>query len=210
MIYDIITYNGERELFEIRYNILKDLVNEFRVFEFDRTFSGRPKGKQFNQNLDKVKHYFITEYIWSKYKELAKFSPNTGYGQGAEHWLTEFAQKECIRDYLTDLLDSDIIYIGDIDEIWKPTPVSDGIVFKLKLKVYTYWLNNRSSEEFWGCLCSPYKFIKNFCLNDLRNNAWKTVMEGGWLWYFAVLIFESFLFHTYNTLLYDCNFFGVA
>ena len=43
MIYDVVCYNGEKELFEIRYNILKDFVDEFIVVEFDKTFSGQLK-----------------------------------------------------------------------------------------------------------------------------------------------------------------------
>ena len=178
-IFDVVTYNGEAELFEIRYNILKDSVDEFRVIEFDKTFSGQKKEKQFNQNYPKVKHYFVTEDKWKKYENLAWQSPNT---LGAEHWKREFMMKESIKDCLTDLDDENIVMVGDCDEI----PDMDVVLkwchapFKWKMKVYTYWLNNKSSENFWGFICSPYKFIKNNCLNDLRNNAWKTIMEGGW------------------------------
>src|SRR3990167_8883752 len=98
MIYDIITYNGEKELFDIRYNVLKDFVDEFRVIEFDKTFSGKPKKSTFNQYYDKVKHYIHTEDIWGKYIEEAKSSPNTEYGKGAEHWVIERSQKESIKD----------------------------------------------------------------------------------------------------------------
>ena len=111
MIYDVITYNGEQEIFEIRYNILSPFVDEFRVIEFDQTFSGKKKVKKFNQNWDKVKHYFVKEEQWSKYWEEAKKSPNTDYGKGAEHWLREWSMKESIKDCLTDLDDDDIFYI---------------------------------------------------------------------------------------------------
>ena len=117
MIIDCVTWNNERELFEIRYNILKDFIDEFRVIEFDQTFSGKPKESTFNQNWPKVKHYFVTEDIWSKYLEEAKLSPNTEFGKGAEHWIREFAMKEAIRDCLTDLQDDDIVFIGDVDEL---------------------------------------------------------------------------------------------
>ena len=188
MIYDITTFNGEHELFEIRYNILKDYVDEFRVIEFDQTFSGKKKEKQFNQHWDKVKHYFITEDVWSKYKNLAWQSPNT---LGAEHWKTEFMMKESIKDYLTDLDDEDTIMVSDCDEIWNPEFVlnpafhlfveDDGNLFKLKLRVYTYWLNNRSSEEFWGTIVGRYKNIKGKCLNYLRqSDSIKTITEWGW------------------------------
>ena len=189
MVIDVVCYNGEKELFEIRYNILKDFVDEFRVIEFDKTFSGKKKEKQFNQNYPKVKHYFITEDTWIKYWEEAKKSPNTNYGEGAKHWLREWAMKESIKDCLTDLDDENIIMIGDVDEVWNPEyQWTDFIDFsgicKLKLLVYCYYLNQRSSERFWGTIVGRYKDIKDNCLNQLRTSrnrlVGKELMNYGW------------------------------
>lgn len=180
-IIDVVSFNGEQELFEIRYNILKDYVDEFRVIEFDKTFSGKPKEKKFNQNWDKVKHYFITEDTWGKYWEEAKKSPNTNYGEGAKHWLREWCKKESIKDCLIDIKKNDIIYIGDVDEIYNLFPVDDKAIFKLKLGVYTYWLNNKSTEQFWGTIVGKCKNIQGKCLNHLRStNHIKTQTEWGW------------------------------
>ena len=183
MVIDCITFNGESELFEIRYNILRDFVDEFRVIEFDQTFSGKPKLPLFAQNWPKVKSCFITEDIWSKYEELAKSSPNTQYGKGAEHWMREFMMKESIKDYLTDLKDNDIVIIGDCDEIPQIDLPNDTIAFypsKIKLRVYSYYLNNRSTEEFWGNLIGLYKDIKGKCLNELRAFAPRIAGDRGW------------------------------
>ena len=111
---------------------------------------------------------------------MAKESPNTQYGKGAEHWITEFAQKESIKDCLADLQDDDIVFIGDCDEIWNPGKTATQPT-KLKLGVYTYWLNNKSSEEFWGTLVCKYAYIKDTCLNHLRStNHFKTKNINGW------------------------------
>ncbi len=179
MIYDIISYNGEAELFEIRYNILKDYVDQFRVIEFDKTFSGKPKERTFNQVWDKVIYYWIPEKVWSKYLDLARLSPNTEYGKGAEHWLREFAMKESIKDCLGDLKDDDRVFIGDCDEIWDPIRPYNARK-KLKLRVYTYYLNNRSTEKFAGTLTGKWGQIKNECLNHLRSNAKWTEDFCGW------------------------------
>lgn len=182
MIYDVITYNGEKEIFEIRYNILKDYVDKFIVVEFDKTFSGKLKEPLFpvEDYLDKVSYHFIEESQYIKYKDLAEKSPNT---MGAEHWKTEFMQKESIKDCLGNLEFGDIVFIGDCDEIWNPDikwQSFTGSPFKLKLDVYTYYLNNKSSEEFYGTLCSKYLWIKYECLNYLRTKAWKTNFFAGW------------------------------
>lgn len=179
-IYDVISYNGEKELFDIRYNILKDFVDEFRVIEFDKTFSGEPKKSTFKQYYDKVKHYVHTEDMWGKYRELAESSPNTEYGKGAQHWVREFMMKESIKDSLTDLNTYDLVFIGDVDEIWNPDLTYVEFPKKLKLCVYSYFLNNRSSEQFWGTLVAWYNQIKNECLNHARANAPKTEVEFGW------------------------------
>ena len=198
-IIDVITYAGDREqeLFEIRYNILAPFVDEFRVIEFDKTFSGKSKIEYMKGSLTehpilkfpfvddngeeykKVSRYMVPENVWGKYWEEAKKSPNTNYGEGAKHWQREYAMKESIRDCLTDLDDGDIIYLGDVDEIYQPFIVSDNLIFKLKLRVYTYWLNNKSSEEFWGTIIGKYKNIKGKCLNHLRKNDSKKT-ETGW------------------------------
>ncbi len=179
-IYDVITFNCEHDMFEIRYNILKEYVDEFIVVEFDKTFSGKPKESTFKyQNWPKVKYFLITEDIWSKYIEDAKKSPNTEYGKGAEHWIREWAMKESIKDCLTHLNDDDICFIGDVDEIPDLTQSYD-LNSKLRLKVYTYWINNRSSEEFGGTIFTDYKTVKESCLNHLRVTLLKTSKESGW------------------------------
>ena len=56
-----------------------------------------------------------------------------------------------------------------MDEFWEHREPNG--IEKLKLRVYTYWLNNRSSEVFWGPIRAYYKDIKDKCLNDVRNDA---------------------------------------
>lgn len=184
MIYDIITYNGEEELFEIRYNILKDVVDEFRVIEFDQTFSGKPREKVFTQNWEKVKSYFVSKDTWEKYRESAIASPNTQYGKGAQHWVREFCQKESIKDCLTDLQSEDVLFIGDCDEIWERPKIYPSYPQLCHLKVYSYWLNNRSSEDFWGILKINKGYLdellKSRSLNEIRTTAFRESGLYGW------------------------------
>lgn len=173
-VIDVVTFNGEHEMFELRYQILKDYVDQFIVIEFDKTFSGKPKEKTFNKFYDKVTYYFIEEEVYQKYMDLALSSPNT---IGADHWKREFCQKEALRECL-DLQDDDLVFIGDVDEVWDSRCI--GTIGKLRLKVYTYYLNNRSSEDFYGTICYPYKHIKSECLNHLRSNSPKDDHFNGW------------------------------
>lgn len=187
MVIDVITYNGEVDLLEIRLNILHQYVDKFIIVEFTETFIGKPKKISF-MNEDswrvirnpkwskKVSLYLQKPEDWLKYKELAESSPNT---KGAEHWKQEFMQKESIKDCIVrkhqPFNDDDIVFIGDCDEIWDPEILKGytGTPCKLSLRVYTYYLNNRSSEKFYGTFLSPYGYIKDKCLNHLRTNAYR-------------------------------------
>ncbi len=192
-IYDIFTYNGEADVLEIRLHILKDVVDEFIIVEAPTTFSGLHKPLYFNEQkdrfapfLDKIKYFVINDYPNdTALCELADRSSNVPK-DGPEHWRREFYQKESIKKALTHLSDEDICFIGDVDEIWNPEIVIDyrkDSIFKLQQVVYSYFLNNRSSEKWAGTLVTKYKNIKNNCLNHLRT-ATKTkylyVKNGGW------------------------------
>lgn len=176
-VIDCITFNGEHDLFEIRYSILKDYVDQFIVCEARTTFSGKPKELTFDvKKYPDVKYFIIPENYTEDEKRLAEESPNT---IGAEHWKREFLQKESIKKALTHLDNDDIVYISDCDEIYEPIIAYQPT--KLRHKVYTYYLNNRSSEDFWGTLVCRYEYIKENCLNHLRStNHYKSLIEYGW------------------------------
>lgn len=221
-IIDVCTFNGEQELWDLHYNVLKDVVDEFIVIEFDKTFSGQDKSPSFEAvHRPKVTYKYHTLDDYAKYRDLALGSPNT---QGASHWKMEFMQKESLKDALTHLKDDDLVFIGDVDEIWNPDildivkvvyglhPDKDSLL-KLRLDVYTYWLNNRSSEEFWGTIVAPYARIKDKCLNHLRSdNANRTQVMSGWHFtsmggYEALKkkLSDSYTEETYNSQLVQHN-----
>lgn len=180
-VIDVCTFNNEADLWDIHYNVLKDHVDQFIVVEFDQTFSGKPKELAFpTDRYPEVTYRSFSEKDWEKYRDLAESSPNT---QGAEHWKLEFMQKECIKDALGHLKDEDIVFIGDVDEVWDPMHsmlLYEGEPKKLNLLVYTYYLNNHSSEQFSGTLVGTWKLIKRHCLNHLRTEAWKPALVMGW------------------------------
>lgn len=170
MIVDAILYNGEADIFDLRYNILKDYVDEFVVVEFGKTFSGKDKDAH-PINLPKVSYHFFTQV-----KDLKPELPQAFY--------MEYNQREMIKDCLTHLDDEDIVFMGDVDEIWdKPIGVN-GAPIKLRLKVYSYYLNNRSDEDFvLGPVLGLYGSFKNRSLNKLRS---ETPLKDGYCgWHFT-------------------------
>lgn len=183
-VIDLTTFNGEFELFDLRYNILKDHVDKFVVCEFPTTFSGKEKVRYVTTEMaDKYPKatfkYTINDIFPKSDVTLAENSPNT---RGAAHWKHEFLQKESIKYTLAHLNDEDVIFIGDVDEIWDPqiAQICPPWPVKLKLRVFTYYLNNRSTEQFWGTLMARWGDIKDSCLNHIRTTAQKTDGYGGW------------------------------
>lgn len=184
-IWDVCTYNGERDILKLHFEILNPYVDRFIVCEAKTTFSGYKKPLYFSEHersfkkwWHKIDYYIINENYSFPEIELAEMSPNT---KGAKHWKHEFLQKESIKKALirSGVKDNDIVYIGDADEIWEP--YEGKLPAKLKLRVYAYYLNNRSSEEFWGTLVSRYIDIRDSCLNHMRSDTTLRVNEArGW------------------------------
>jgi len=184
-IYDIFTYNGEADILEIRLNILNDYVDEFIIVEAPTTFSGLKKPLYFQEQkerfkpfLNKIKYFVIDDY--PKDQELLKLADSSSNvpKNGPEHWRREFYQIESTKKALTHLQDDDICFISGVDEIWNPEIIIDyrkNDIFKLRQEVYTYYLNNKSNEQFAGTtIATKYKNIQNNCLNHLRTKS-KTI-----------------------------------
>src|SRR3990167_9458282 len=187
-IVDAFTFNGEYDLLEIRFNILGDYVDQFIIIEAPTTFSGKPKPlyyeqqkERFKQWHNKIRYFVIDENYDEGILALADGSPNVPKG-GAEHWHREFCQKESIKKALIHLNDDDVVFVGDVDEIWQPelSCIFPQKPLKVKHKVYNYWLNNSSSEDFWGTIMCCYKDIKDSCLNHIRSREHKKISECGW------------------------------
>lgn len=187
MTYDVFTYNGEKEILDLRFNILDRSVDKFVICEAKTTFSGNEKPLYWSRDENlfkkwwhKIDFYVIDEEYTPEEIDIASYSPNT---QGAKHWKTEFLQKEQLKKAIAkqNPSDEDVCYIGDVDEIWDPSYMPQKSLEKLKLYVYAYYLNNRSTEEFWGTLVGQWGLIKNECLNHLRSSEFLRGEDyGGW------------------------------
>lgn len=184
-VFDCLTYNGEKDILDLHLNILNNFVDKFIIVEAKTTFSGNKKPlyfcqheRDFKEFWKKINYHIINEHYSGTEIDLAENSPNT---KGARHWINEFLQKESIHKALKEnnVKDDDIVYIGDVDEIW--TPYYSGYPAKLKLLVYAYYLNNLSNEQFWGTLVARYGDIKDKCLNHVRSDiAIRTRDIHGW------------------------------
>ena len=189
-VFDLFTFAGEYDLLEIRFNILKDYVDKFVIGESMETFSGNIKPlywverdkDRFEEWEDKVIHNVVTSY--DDPEILTQLETRPYVDQRA--FVIAFYQKEMLRKTLETLnpRDEDIVIYGDADEIVNPEILKnvDNKVHKLRQLAYSYYLNNRSNEDWRGTIVTKYKNLKGNCLNDMRANPIEAdILEnGGW------------------------------
>jgi hypothetical protein len=137
-IYDCFIFNDELDLLEIRFNLLKDVVDCFVLFETDSTFSGKPKVKHFIDNVSRFQP-FLHKISYVSYPKL-----QTGYV-----WANEWASRNLLIQGLKDAVTSDIIMYSDVDEIPNPEVLKtfragflgDGELFCLEQVYHYYGIN---------------------------------------------------------------------
>jgi beta-1,4-mannosyl-glycoprotein beta-1,4-N-acetylglucosaminyltransferase len=206
-IYDGFIFFNELDLLELRLNILADVVDCFVIVEATRTFTGKPKPLYYKINKDRFAAFnhkiihIVVEDLPDSLKELedryataseidreiidACFS-TTNIPKDQPQWLREFYQKEQIKKGFNGGADTDICYISDIDEIWNPDIIVDyrrDVVFKYQELVYAYYLNNRSSESWYGSIATKYKRVRHASINHLDTPSltrYVYVKNGGW------------------------------
>ena len=175
MIYDCFTFNGELDLLEIRLNLLYKYVDKFIIGESRQSFSGKEKPLYYEENKDRFKQ-------WSD-KIIVIETPIRKYNDAFE---SAHYQKEnllhCAK--FIGCNDDDFIIFGDADEIINPEILSMPIqgVLNLKQFNYSYFLNNRSSEEWVGTIIGTYRDMKDKGLNWHRANHFAVSDGGGWHW----------------------------
>ncbi len=163
MTYDCFMFFNELDLLEIRLNILDPYVDKFVIGESYQTFSGKQKPLYYEENQERFAKW--------RDKIIHVVIPST---EGDDSFERAAFQKDCLRVALKDCQPEDTIYYGDVDEIWTPQ-TEEG---KLRQLNYSYYLNNRSSEEWRGTNVFKYKNIRN--LNEIRADHSVVLDNGGW------------------------------
>lgn len=177
MTFDCFMIFNELDLLEIRLNILDPYVNFFVIGESQQTFSGKEKPRYFEENKErfakweeKIIHVLIDEGSFPNAFERA------GHQKDSLRKVLEHLEEQ------KEISDLDLVYFGDIDEIWKPQQliIRDDIVYNLKQLNYCYYLNNRSSEEWVGTVVGAWKTIRQQSFNHWRANHTHELPNGGW------------------------------
>jgi beta-1,4-mannosyl-glycoprotein beta-1,4-N-acetylglucosaminyltransferase len=173
-VYDLFCFSGELDILEIRLNILSPQVDFFVIGESEQTFSGKNKPLYYKRHKKRYQEW-ESRII---YLEIPSYETANAFERA--HFQKEYLKRGLGRAY-----ERDIVFFGDVDEIWNWEAVKnhegdDELVWNLRQLNYAYYLNNRSSEEWIGTIVSKFKNIRDGSLNELRANHRNVLENGGW------------------------------
>jgi hypothetical protein len=109
MIIDCFPFFNEKEIFELRYNLLKDKVDCFIVTEGDHTHRGKPKELIFEKILQEL-GISDKRIIYVPVKMPS-------YEENKDPWVRERMQRDAAAKFIHE---GDIAIISDCDEIINP------------------------------------------------------------------------------------------
>ena len=140
MIWDCFTFNNENDILDIRLHTLAPFVDRFVLVEATTTHSCKPKPLYFEQN----------KHLFGKYLDKIVHVVVDDMPKSDDFWIPENFQRNAIMRGLKGAHPDDIILISDLDEIPRPSKLSEiqstGISI-FQLDYYLYFLNSRSPDE---------------------------------------------------------------
>jgi len=188
-IYDCVTFFDNNLMFDLRYNILKNVVDFFVICESKFDHQGNEKKINFinkkNYDSKKIKYYIL----------------ETPFPKNNNAWQNQELQREFLLESLKNVNPDDYIFFSDPDEIPRPELLID---FSLKKKFgiflqrcFNFKLNlfNPHESPWEGTRVAKKKYLKsidfmrqkikskNLNYSFLRFDKEKSVElfnEGGW------------------------------
>ncbi|MBD1140861.1 glycosyl transferase family 17 [Pelagibacterales bacterium SAG-MED39] len=154
-IIDTITFFQENRHFDLRFNILKDVVDKFLICE--SIYDHRGNKKKVNFNMEKYKYNEKIKHVVVKEKFPKKNDP----------WKNQAIQRENILKNLDDIENDDFVMFSDPDEIPNPKILKN---FELKKKygifsqkIFSYKLNllNPYESPWEGTRICKKKHLKS-------------------------------------------------
>ena len=160
VVLDCFPYFNERELLELRINLLKDVVDFFVISEADRTHSGQPKDMILRKLIDELnlpadKIIVVETHLPSKEEE-----PND--------WVRENMQRDALSQYIGERT---VAIISDADEIMNPDFVKYYVGVSRNnpnsiLRIPMSFLNVRADLQVCNPDGTPKQWFGGFICND--------------------------------------------
>lgn len=119
MLFDCFLYFNEKELLELRIQMLKDVVDGFIITDADRTFKGDPKPFTC---VDTIRELGLPE---DKIQVLHVELPSPELAPSP--WLREFAQRDALAVGMRMTPPDSAFFFSDVDEIPKPSALLEAV-----------------------------------------------------------------------------------
>jgi beta-1,4-mannosyl-glycoprotein beta-1,4-N-acetylglucosaminyltransferase len=115
MIIDTLLFNNEFDMLDIHLAITDHYVDRWVILEASRTFSGRPKPYNLQDNIDRYQQQY-GDRLRVVTLELESHQTNL---------ICETMMRQAIAPALSDCASDDIVIHGDLDEIINPESWTD-------------------------------------------------------------------------------------
>ncbi len=119
MLFDCFLYFDEKELLELRYHILKDIVDGFIITDGNRTFRGDPKPFTC---VDTIRELGLPE---DKLQVLNVELPTPE--ECSIPWSREYAQRDALGVGMRMCPPDSVFFFSDVDEIPKPEKLLEAV-----------------------------------------------------------------------------------
>jgi len=175
-IIDIVTFNNQIELLDLRISILQDVVDVFYIIESTKTHQGNPK-----------------EVLGDRYSHPKLKVITIDFPEHLDTWGRERYQRN--HHISLDSYDHDSMVItSDLDEVPNPQAVlwlkdhfKLDTVYGLEQQLYQYYLNVENTTEHWiGTKICGVDLYNSIGAEDLRMDRHQshqtTLQDAGWHW----------------------------
>jgi beta-1,4-mannosyl-glycoprotein beta-1,4-N-acetylglucosaminyltransferase len=180
-IIDVFPYFNEKELMELRINVLKDHVDQFVIIESNQTHSGIPKEytamktiEELNLPKDKI---LVLEVAYSDSIQIDEIDTlNSQLSQSPKEvlaWSRERIQRDAITSAIENFSDDAVFILSDCDEIINPRNIKYVVdmakQFKNNvIKVPLTLLEGRADQQVCDANGNPVAWAEGMmiCLKD--------------------------------------------
>lgn len=175
LLIDAFLYNGEEDILELRYQVLKDRVDRFLLVEGNLTFTGLPRLTADVPAYDRMDYLTVTDF--------PEASPRNA-------WKREMWQRNAILKPIRDLPDETLVMVSDVDEIPDPNDIPERLephtLIRYQHQFYHFNFNNHvirddSANKGWSCtaLCR-LDDLRMWYPQGVRNQVPAQVIQSGW------------------------------
>lgn len=191
-VVDCFTFFNELDLLEFRLRLLDEYVDLFVIAESNLTHSG--VSKEYNYAVNKERftkwvHKIVYLPVHQSTEGLTFNKDEKTYNPANGSWVLENQQRDALKKAAEFTEDTDIVIIGDLDEIPNPavlqsikttdTPVT------LQMRFHYYFMNCMSckGEKWWnGSVVSSGKDFKQYSPQVFRDkrNEYRHIKNAGW------------------------------